>query len=251
VRLAAITGRAGVYSAWLNGRFLGSSDARRHRFAFPAGSLRRDNVLSVMVENMGHDEDFVADDSHKQLRGLTAARLLGSAAPIAWRIQGNRGGEDLADPVRGPMNAGGLYGERQGWALPGFPDGRWRSVRLPHRVAGPGESWLRTTFALRVPAGHDVPLGIRIADSPRRRYRALIFVNGWLIGRYVNAVGPQRSFPIPAGIVRANGRNTLAIAVWNEGRSGGGLGRVTLQRYANLATSLRVPDVVSPGYRPA
>jgi beta-galactosidase len=96
-----------------------------------------------------------------------------------------------------------------------------------------------------------VPLGIHIADSHRRRYRALIFVNGWLIGRYVDAVGPQRSFPLPAGIVRADGRNTLAIAVWNEDRSPGGLGQVTLQRYANLATGLRIPDVASPGYRPA
>jgi beta-galactosidase len=200
---------------------------------------------------MGHDEDFTADDAHKQPRGLTGARILGSAAALSWRVQGNRGGEDLADPVRGPMNAGGLYGERRGWALPGFPDAAWRPVRLPHHVAAPGEAWYRTTFALRVPAGHDVPLGIRIADSPRRRYRALIFVNGWLIGRYVNAVGPQHEFPLPAGIVRADGANTLAIAVWNEGRAPGGLGRVSLWRYANLATSLRIADVASPGYRPA
>jgi hypothetical protein len=95
-----------------------------------------------------------------------------------------------------------------------------------------------------------VPLGIRIADAPRRRYRALIYVNGWLIGRYINALGPERSFPMPAGIVRANGQNTLAIAVWNEGRSTGGLGTVRLQRYTNLATSLRIPDVASPPYRP-
>jgi hypothetical protein len=55
---------------------------------------------------------------------------------------------------------------------------------------------------------------------------------------------------MPAGIVRANGVNTLAIAVWNEGRSTGGLGTIRLQRYANLATSLRIADVASPPYRP-
>jgi hypothetical protein len=32
-----------------------------------------DNVLSVMVENMGHNEDFNADDSHKEPRGLRLA----------------------------------------------------------------------------------------------------------------------------------------------------------------------------------
>ena len=250
VRLSAITGPAGVYTAWLNGRFLGSSDHRRHHFHFPAGSLRpgRDNVLAVMVENMGHNEDFHADDSHKQPRGLTGARIVGADDSLSWRIQGNLGGEDLADSVRGPMNAGGLYGERHGWSLPGYPDGAWQTVRLPHAVAAPGESWYRTSFALHLPKGQDVPMGIKIADGRRRRYRALIFVNGWLIGRYVNAVGPQRSFPVPAGIVRPNGTNTIAIAVWNTDGSTGGLGAVSLDRYTNLATSLRIGDVTSPGY---
>jgi beta-galactosidase GanA len=198
---------------------------------------------------MGHNEDFNADDSHKEPRGLIGASILGSTAQLSWRIQGSLGGEDLVDPARGPMNAGGLFGERSGWALPGFPDGSWQQVALPHADSAPGEAWYRTTFALDLPKGQDVPIGIRIADDPARHYRALIYVNGWLIGRYINALGPQRSFPVPAGIVRADGENTLAIAVWNEDRAAGGLGRVTLQRYANLATSLRVADVPSPPYR--
>ena len=144
------------------------------------------------------------------------------------------------------MNAGGLYGERRGWALPGYPDGSWRTVRLPHPVAAPGESWYRTTFTLHVANGRDVPLGIRIAGAPGGRFRALIYVNGWLIGRYIDRLGPERSFPVPAGIVRAAGTNTLAIAVWNEDRAKAGVGAVRLQRYANLATSLRIPDVASP-----
>ena len=64
------------------GEFLGSSDDATHRFDFPTGSVHagQNNVLSVMVENMGHNEDFNADDSHKQPRGLTGAtyRRLGS-----------------------------------------------------------------------------------------------------------------------------------------------------------------------------
>jgi beta-galactosidase GanA len=141
IHLSAITGRAGIYSAWVNGRFLGSSDDATHDFACPAGSVRagRDNVLSVMVENMGHNEDVNADDSNKQPRGLTGASLVGSTAPLTWRIQGSLGGEDLVDPTRGPMNTGGLFGERSGWSLPGFPDGSWRSVALPHPDALPGE----------------------------------------------------------------------------------------------------------------
>ncbi|MFL6056680.1 MAG: hypothetical protein ACJ72W_27845 [Actinoallomurus sp.] len=52
--------------------------------------------------------------------------------------------------------------------------------------------------------------------------------------------------PDPAGYLRTDGRNTLAIAVWNEDESTGGLGQVGLQQYADLATSLRVSDVTAP-----
>jgi beta-galactosidase GanA len=252
VSVSAITGRAGTYSAWLNGQFLGSSDDPTHRFDFPAGSVRAgaENVLAVLVENMGHNEDFSATDSHKEPRGLTGATILGSTAQLSWRIQGSLGGEDLVDPARGPMNTGGLFGERNGWSLPGFPDGSWRSVTLPHADTTPGVAWYRTTFDLHLPRGQDVPIGVRIDDDHARNYRALIFVNGWQIGRYVNDTGPQVSFPVPNGILRADGQNTIAIAVWSEDGTTGGLGKVSLERYANLASSLRVHDVAAPRYDP-
>jgi beta-galactosidase GanA len=251
VDLSAITGRAGIYSVWFNGQFLGSSDDATHHFDFPAGTVRAgaDNLLSVMVENMGHNEDFSADDSNKQPRGLTGATLVGSTAQLSWRVQGSLGGENLVDPVRGPMNTGGLFGERSGWSLPGFPDRSWRSVTLPHRDSTPGEEWYRTTFSLHLPPDQDVPVGIRISDDSSRHYRALIYVNGWLIGRYINDTGPETSFPVPTGILRADGTNTVAIGVWNQDATTGGLGTVGLQRYANIATSLRVRDVYSPGYQ--
>jgi beta-galactosidase GanA len=249
--VSAITGRAGIYSVWFNGQFLGSSDDATHHFDFPAGTVRAgaDNLLSVMVENMGHNEDFSADDSNKQPRGLTGATLVGSTAQLSWRVQGSLGGENLVDPVRGPMNTGGLFGERSGWSLPGFPDRSWRSVTLPHRDSTPGEEWYRTAFSLHLPPDQDLPVGIRISDDSSRHYRALIYVNGWLIGRYINDTGPETSFPVPTGILRADGTNTVAIGVWNQDATTGGLGTVGLQRYANIATSLRVRDVYSPGYQ--
>jgi beta-galactosidase GanA len=249
VTLSAITGRAGVYSVWLNGTFLGSTGDRSHRFDFPAGSVRagQQNVLSVLLENMGHNEDFNADDSHKEPRGLTGATLVGSAAGLGWRIQGNAGGENIADPVRGPFNTGGQFGERNGYHLPGFADGSWQPVALPHPNRTPGTSWYRTTFDLHLPASQDVPLGIRFTAEPARHYRALVFVNGWQIGRYINDVGPQVSFPVPPGILRTDGRNSLAISVWNTDATTGGLGPVALEQYGNHSTSLRIRDVPSPG----
>ena len=244
VSIAAITGRAGTWSAWLNGQFLGSSQGR---LTFPPGALRpgADNVLSVLVENMGHNEDYSSTDAHKEARGLTGATLIGAPlAAITWRLQG----ATAADPVRGPFNNGGLYGERAGWSLPGFPDRSWAATSLPSTDPVAGVSWYRTTARLRLPAGADTSVGLRIDDDPARHYRAQIFVNGWLVGRYVNDVGPQHSFPIPAGILRPAGDNTIAIAVWNTDASTGGLGTVSLESYGSVASPLRVSDVTAPGY---
>ncbi len=251
VSLAAITGRAGVYAAWLNGVYLGSSGSGAKSFTIPDGTLKAgaDNVLSVLVENMGHNEDFNATDSHKEPRGLTAASLAGASPTVTWRIQGNQGGETPVDPVRGPMNAGGLFGQRNGWSLPRFPDDSWQTVTLPHSEPMPGVAWYRTTVALDLPKHQDTAIGLRITDNPARHYRAQIFVNGWLIGRYVNDVGPQHVFSLPTGILRANGTNTIAIASWGADATGG-LGTVDLELYYSVAGGVAVSDVDSPPYHP-
>ncbi|MEV4313654.1 beta-galactosidase [Actinocrispum sp. NPDC049592] len=251
ITLSANTGRAGVWSAWLNGTFLGSSNTSRKTFEFPASAVRKDadNVVSVLVENMGHNEDYNSNDTHKEARGLTGAVLTGAPlTALTWRIQGARGGEDLQDPVRGPMNNGGLSGERNGWSLPGFPDSAWRDVSLPNADKAPGVAWYRTTVDLNLPKGQDTSVGIRIDDDPARHYRAQIFVNGWQLGRYVNDVGPQHSFPIPNGILKPNGANTIAIAVWNTDATTGGLGKVSLESYGTHTSALTVAPVDSPRY---
>jgi hypothetical protein len=203
----------------------------------------------VLTVNMGHEEDYNSSNGNKAARGLTGASLIGApTAPITWRLQGVRGGENLIDPVRGPLATGGLYGERAGWQLPGFDDRRWSSVALPNRDTTPGVSWYRTNADLHLPKGQDTSLGLTIADDPSHRYRAELYVNGWMIGNYVNYLGPQHSFPIPNGILHTDGHNTIAIAVWNLDGSTGGLGQVSLTNYGSYASSLRVAGVASPGY---
>ncbi|MEV5954755.1 beta-galactosidase [Streptomyces sp. NPDC051987] len=241
----------GVYSVWINGEFAGTSQTGRHTFPLDSGLLRKgaDNVVSVLVGTMGHNEDFdYAGDDHKQPRGLTTAYLSGSDAQITWRIQGARGGEQPVDTARGGMNTGGLYGERSGWMLPGYPDRDWTAVGLPSSDRTPGIAWYRTTFTSRLPKGQDVSVGVTIDDAADRNYRALIYVNGWLMGQYVNDTGPQHTFPVPNGILRADGRNTIAIASWNEDGTTGGLGKVSLTELGDVTSSLKVPDVRAPGY---
>ena len=226
---------------WFNGRFLGATSASGMRtYPFPPGTLRRgrDNVVSVLAENEGHPEDLLTSlETQKAPRGLAGARLAGSSASLSWRIQGALGGEHPPSMLRGPMNTGGLFGERHGWYLPGFPDARWRRVQLPDRWSAhhvpPGVGWYRASFRLRLPRGVDVPVGLRITDQQRYAYEALIFLNGWMLGRYANNVGPQHLFYLPEGILHPRAGNVLAIAVISHGAngSGGGLGRVTLQVY--------------------
>jgi hypothetical protein len=129
-------GGAGMLQVWLDGKFLGQHelDGGLPRpittgvatFKLPAEAQSGEHVLSVMVRNNGHNWDLDADDFHKEARGLVSASLSGPgtysfAVPIAWKIQGNLGGEDIQDPVRGNANNGGQYGERHGLAPAGLP----------------------------------------------------------------------------------------------------------------------------------
>jgi hypothetical protein len=195
----------------------------------------------VLTVNMGHEEDYNSTNANKTARGLTSASLTGAPlTSITWRVQGVRGGEDMIDPVRGPLSTSGLYGERAGWSLPGYPDQSWPTVTLPTTDTRPGVSWYRTEVPLDLPKGQDTSLDLTISDDPSRKYRATLFVNGWQVGNYVNYKGPQHSFPVPNGILNPNGPNTIAIAVWNLDGSTGGLG-------TGLAHELRQLRLVAAG----
>ncbi len=248
----------GAFSVWLNGAFLGSSSAAgptTQTFSFPAGALNpgHDNVIAVLVENTGNPEGPTGEKT-----GLYSASLVGSSAPLTWRLMGSPGGIALQDPVRGIMNAAGLYGSNHGWDLPGYPDSDWEPVTLPDSWAArgipPGIGWYRTSFSLDLPRQAYVPVNVQIGGpgpgAGTADYRALIYVNGWLIGRYVNNVGPQHQFYVPAGILNDQGPNTLAIAVWGLDATGGGLDQVSLVAAGNQAGGVPVRPVASPGYSP-
>ena len=240
-------GGAGMLQAWVDGRFLGQHELDTGR-SFPetTDTVRFDlgtlapgpHVVAVMVRNDSHNWDLMADDAHREARGLIAASLTSTggrrfAVPIRWRIQGNRGGEDIADRVRGPFNDGGLYGERAGWHLPGVSGQGWSKAPPGAAPPAPGTYWLRTQVKLDLPRGHDVQLGLAFgaANRPRsgRENRALIFVNGWNLGQFIAHVGPQRVFVIPPGILDPHGDNTIALAVTTDGDPANALEPVRLE----------------------
>jgi beta-galactosidase GanA len=229
-------GGAGMLQVWVDGRFVGQHELDVGR-AFPEttdsvklslGDLTPgEHVVAVMVRNNAHNWNLMADDFHREARGLISASLTSRGGqrfgtPIAWRIQGRQGGEALVDRARGPMNNGGLYGERSGWHLQSTPSQGWTSARPTEAPPAAGTYWLRTQFKLDLPRNHDIQLGLAFGDTTRPRSerdnRVLIFVNGWNMGQFIAHIGPQRIFVIPPGILNPNGDNTIALAVTTNGR---------------------------------
>jgi hypothetical protein len=266
VSLNAITGKRGRYLVWLNGHYLGAaaggvqadSDAPVNPnpgpgdFPIPAGLLEQGApaTLSVLVENMGHNDDWTAEESrHRQPRGLVGASVTGagtgSSTPISWKIQGAAGGENLVDKVRGPLNNGGLYGERTGWHLPGYPDRSW-AAGAPGAVT-PGVTWYRTSFRLDLPKSQDTAVALRFGGAIPQGARVNFFLNGWNLGLYGADIGPQTEFTLPAGLLRQDGRNTLALAVIAEQNAS--IGPLSLVTVGTQRGGVPVSDVPSPGYQ--
>jgi beta-galactosidase GanA len=259
-------GGSGMVQVFLDGKLVGQDEipaglprpitTGAPSFALPdAARTPGEHVLSVMVRNNGHNWDLDADDFHKEARGLVSASVEPVAGPsfsvpVTWKIQGRAGGEDLADPVRGVPNNGGLFGERKGWHLPGFDDRSWSATTIPAAQAAPGTSWYRTSFDLAVPRGQDATIGLAFGDTTKPRspnaYRVLIFVNGWNMGQFIAHVGPQRVFPIPEGILNHRGRNSIALAVTSDGAPGNALEEVKLVTLRNVKGGLPVRMVEAP-----
>jgi beta-galactosidase GanA len=265
INLAYGGGGAGMLQAWIDGVYLGqnvlatgsTTPSTTGSAAFTVPTAQRGSgahVLSVMVRNGSHNEDGGVNDAHKEGRGLISVAVTsasGAALSTSWRIQGNAGGESIADTVRGPLNNGGLFGERNGWHLPGFPDGSWATRQVPGATVA-GTSWYRTQFALAVPAGHDASLGVVIGDPAVRAsggaYRLLIFVNGWNMGQYIGNVGPQHTFVVPNGILDPRGSNTLALAVTSNGGAADVLEKVSLTNLGTVRGGVPLALVNSPGF---
>ncbi|GAA2523558.1 MULTISPECIES: glycoside hydrolase family 35 protein [Streptomyces] len=261
VSLSYSTGTQGLLMAWLDGRPLGT-----HRMPVPdedtadkgtwtataafevPEELRRRgrHVLSVLVRRMQHAGDGRgerAKDPHRAARGLVSVGFGGGSRDVHWRIRG----AVEPDRVRGPLNNGGLYGEREGWHLPGFDDRDWKAVEFPREDRRQGVTWYRTGFRLDVAPDVDASIGLTLEDDPQRAYRVQIFLNGWNMGQYINDVGPQHTFVLPNGILRTRGANTLALAVLSDGTTPAGPRDVRLTLLGASQGGVPVEAVDSPG----
>ncbi|KAF8625954.1 hypothetical protein AX17_006679 [Amanita inopinata Kibby_2008] len=232
VNLSINGGEAFAASVWLNDVFLdttfGNSTNNRNiiyetdtKFNFPRGALKpgQDNVITIVQDHMGIDESDDGPVSIKSPRGIRGFQL-NTGSFTKWKVQGKIGGyKGYPDKVRGVLNEGGLFGERKGWHLPGYlttTASGWAprdlSEGLPNSVAGVG--FFVTTFKLDIPHGVDVMMSLTFDEPLGQPYRALLFVNGWMMGKRVANLGPQYKFPVHEGIFDYHGENTIAVALW-------------------------------------
>ncbi|KAK1779963.1 glycoside hydrolase superfamily [Copromyces sp. CBS 386.78] len=268
--ISTIGGKAFGSSVWLNSSFVGSwpgsgaASVHNDTYSLPSPLVAGKNyVFTVLVDNMGLNEDWtVGDDTMKLPRGILDYALFTSTntsvpkSDITWTLTGNLGGEQYRDKSRGPLNEGGLYVERQGYHLPSPPvfSSAFSTNSTPFaRLSQPGVAFYTTSFPLSLPSSQfDIPLNFVFDNSTSfesgTEYRAWLYVNGFQYGRYVSHIGPQTAFPVPEGILNYNGQNWVGVAVWATGKKGAKVPGLKLEAGTPVRTGREEVEVVDGGH---
>jgi len=194
-------GSAYGMSAWLNttyiGSWAGSGSAAKHNdtFTLPKLATGTNYVLTVVIDHMGNDEHYYPGDGYantdmKTPRGILNYTLAGRpATAVTWKVTGNLHGEDYVDLIRGPLNEGALYAERQGWHQPSPPSSGWTDSSPMTGTTQAGVAFYSTSFDLNLPTGYDIPLSFVFGNTTATNgstsdFRAQLFVNGYQFGKY-------------------------------------------------------------------
>ncbi|KAF7528230.1 hypothetical protein G7054_g10202 [Neopestalotiopsis clavispora] len=256
----SITGGSGFgHSVWINsshvGSYTGSGSAKSFNQTLMLSSasglhmVRGERyVMTILIDHMGQETSWTPGyDTMKTPRGVIDYQLSGHAqSDVTWKLTGNIGNEDYADKVRGPLNEGGMWAERQGFHLPAPPTDEWESVSPFGYIEAPGVGFYATKFELDIPSGWDIPLSFDFSNSTRDDgvpvdFRIQLYVNGWQFGKYINNLGPQQSFPVPQGILNYSGENYLALTIWSQGTVGGRLNGLKLVANAIIQSGMKRP----------
>ncbi|KAK3497574.1 beta-galactosidase precursor [Neurospora hispaniola] len=267
--ISTIGGSAFGSSVWLNSSFVGSwpgsgaASVHNDTYDLPSPLVAGQHyVFTVLVDNMGLDEDWtVGDDTMKLPRGILDYSLNSNTnttlptSNITWKLTGNLGGEQYRDKARGPLNEGGLFIERQGYHLPSPPSSSFSSSNASTPFTGlssPGVAFYTTSFLLSIPSSqYDIPLRFVFDNSTSlesgQEYRAWLYVNGFQYGRYVSHIGPQSSFPVPEGILNYQGENWVGVAVWATGKKDAKVPGLRVEAGTPVRTGRREVEVVKAG----
>jgi hypothetical protein len=178
-------------SVWLNSTYIGSwpgidaSSSHNDTYTLPNLVAGKTYVITVIVDNNGLDENWtVGPDQMKDPRGILNYSLSGhTQSDVTWKLTGNLGGEEYIDKVRGPLNEGGLYAERQGYTQPFPPNKNWVSGNPETGISAAGIAFYQADFHLDLPDDYDIPLtfnfGNTTINSAVADYRAQLWINGY------------------------------------------------------------------------
>ncbi|KAF2189832.1 glycoside hydrolase family 35 protein [Zopfia rhizophila CBS 207.26] len=217
VHISIAGGTAFGWSAWLNNIHIGSffgnstfgSETGNLTLSFSNATLHTDtsNILLIVQDNTGHGLREQATNP----RGILNATLTGTNTTFKkWEIAGTAGGDNkILDPVRGPLNEGGLVAERLGWHLPGYDASSWNASSPSTGFSGAGIKFYRTTVPLDIPKGLDVSIGFILNAPGPQAIRVQLFVNGYQYARFNPYIGNQIEFPVPPGVLNYSGENTI------------------------------------------
>jgi beta-galactosidase GanA len=206
-----IGGSAFGSSVFLNNTYIGSwpgidrDEDHNDTYTLPNLVAGSQYVFTILVDNNGLDENGEAGiDGMKTPRGILDFGLdTQPKTAISWKITGNLGGEQYVDKVRGPLNEGGLFAERQGFTQPFPPSDTWDDGSPLTGITAAGVAFYAAPFNLSLPAGFDIPLVFNFGNTTiggvTADYRAQLWVNGYQFGKYTNNVGPQKAYPVPEG----------------------------------------------------
>lgn len=197
-----------------------------------------EHTVVILVESLGQSRSpFLLNDVRNR-RGLLSARLSRVASDLRWDIVG----VDVTK-LRDPFNTSGLplEGEATAPSLPaasstigggaaaawtplagggGGGGGSTLSIPLTPR---PGLVWVRAHFDAPATAagaplagcgrgsGLAYPLRLVLDGAPASAH---LWINGLLIGRFIEPLGPQSSFYVPDGLLTER-HNLLAVAAYS------------------------------------
>ncbi|KOS20896.1 putative beta-galactosidase A [Escovopsis weberi] len=262
-RLGLVTqgGFAFGSSVWLDDTFVGSfkglADATNDSSVYNLKGLLpgKKHVLTIIVDNNGYNQNYYpGSDTMKEPRGILEYSLTtrdGTEIAISsWRIAGNLGGEAYQDKLRGPLNEGGLFFERQGYHLPSPPEKVFTSGSPLDGISGAGVVFYSAKLTLDIAADkYDVPLSFVFDNTTDSRpYRAWLYVNGFQYGKYISHLGPQTEFIVPEGILDYNGDNWIGIGLWAVSDAGAAMPGLKLEARHAVATSREEVKLV-PGLK--
>jgi len=189
------------------------------------GNARQEVV--ILVHSLGQNRQaFLLNDVRNQ-RGLLSASLSGSRVDnVSWQISGI-----ATSSVSDPFNIGGVPCEDK-FRESSFDDSSWEKIDAKtdkkglykiHLDSLKSVQWTRMRFPTLSRFSNEnnkneynlrVPLRVKIQSS-HLHASVFLYVNGFLIGRWISDLGPQDDFYVPEHLLIPNSSsNVLSLAMY-------------------------------------